>query len=125
MPEIRERPIDAAACERLVASGCDPRLARLYAARGLDDLAALATTLASLAAPERLHHVDDAARLLADAIAKRERLLIVGDYDADGATACAVGVKALRAMGATVDYLVPNRFEHAYGLSPEIVREAA
>jgi single-stranded-DNA-specific exonuclease len=125
MPEIRERPVDTAAHARLVAAGCDPRLARLYAARGLDDLAALATTLAALVAPERLHHVDDAARLLADAIERRERLLIVGDYDADGATASAVGVKALRAMGATADFIVPNRFEHAYGLSPEIVREAA
>lgn len=125
MPEIRERPVDAAARDRLIAAGCDPRLARLYAARGLDDLAALATTLSALLAPDRLQHVEDAARLLADAIGLRERLLIVADYDADGATACAVGVKALRAMGATVDFIVPNRFEHAYGLSPEIVREAA
>jgi single-stranded-DNA-specific exonuclease len=69
--------------------------------------------------------VDQAARLLADAIAAKERLLVVADYDADGATACAVAVRALRAMGARVDFLVPNRFEHAYGLSPEIVREAA
>jgi single-stranded-DNA-specific exonuclease len=125
MPEIRERAVDRAACDRLIAAGCDPRLARLYAARGLDSLEALATTLTSLVAPDRLQHVDDAARLLADAIERRERLLIVADYDADGATACAVGVKALRAMGAVVDFIVPNRFDHAYGLSPEIVREAA
>lgn len=125
MPEIRERPFDTAACDRLVVAGCDRRLARLYAARGLDDLALLATTLASLVAPERLHHVDDAARMLANCIEKREQLLIVADYDADGATACAVGVKALRSMGAVVDFIVPNRFDHAYGLSPEIVREAA
>ena len=125
MPEIHHRPIDEAARARLIAAGCDPRLARLFAARGLASMDELATTLAALAAPERLHHVDDAARLLADAIAEKKKLLIVADYDADGATACAVGVKALRSMGATVDYLVPNRFEHAYGLSPEIVREAA
>ena len=125
MPEIHFRPIDEAARARLVAAGCDPRLARLYAARGLGAIEELATTLASLVTPDRLHHVDDAARLLADAIAARRKLLIVADYDADGATACAVGVKALRSMGAIVDYLVPNRFEHAYGLSPEIVREAA
>jgi single-stranded-DNA-specific exonuclease len=125
MPEIRDRPIDTAACDRLVGAGCDRRLARLYAARGLDDLALLATSLAALVAPERLHHVDDAARMLANCIEKREKLLIVADYDADGATACAVGVKALRAMGAIVDFIVPNRFDHAYGLSPEIVREAA
>ena len=125
MPEIHHRPIDEAARQRLIAAGCDPRLARLYAARGLTAIEELATTFQALAAPDRLHHIDDAARLLADAIAAGEKLLIVADYDADGATACAVGVKALRMFGANVDYLVPNRFEHAYGLSPEIVREAA
>ncbi len=124
MPEITSRTVDAAAFERLTADGCDPRLARLFAARGLASMDELATTLRALAAPERLHHVEDAARLLADAIEAKRRLLIIADYDADGATACAVGVKALRAMGAVVDYLVPNRFEHGYGLTPEIVREA-
>ena len=125
MPEITRRIVDDAACARLIGAGCDPRLARLYAARGLATVEELATTLRALADPLRLHHVEDAARLLADAIEGRERMLIVADYDADGATACAVGVKALRAMGASVEYLVPNRFEHGYGLTPEIVREAA
>ena len=125
MPEIRARPFDAAACERFVAAGCDARLARVYAARGVQDMAELATTFQSLMAPDRLSHVDDAARLLADAIAADERLLVVADYDADGATACAVAVKALRAMGGRVEFLVPNRFEHGYGLTPEIAREAA
>ncbi|HET7728426.1 MAG TPA: single-stranded-DNA-specific exonuclease RecJ [Usitatibacter sp.] len=125
MPEIRARPFDAAACARFIAAGCDPRLARIYAARGIGGLEELATTLQALAAPERLGHIDDAARLLADAIAKGEKLLIVADYDADGATACAVGVRALRAFGADVGYLVPNRFEHGYGLTPEIAVEAA
>src|SRR5258706_8761003 len=125
MPEITARSVDAAAFARLVAQGCDPRLARLYAARGLTSVEELSTALKALASPDRLHHVDDAARLLADSIASKERLLIVADYDADGATACAVGVKALRAMGASVEYLVPNRFEHGYGLTPEIVQEAA
>jgi single-stranded-DNA-specific exonuclease len=125
MPEIFERPVDAQAAARLTASGCDPRLARIYAARGLASTDELATTLKSLAAPELLLQADDAARLLADAIARREKLLIVADYDADGATACALGVKALRAMGAVVDYIVPNRRIHGYGLTPEIAREAA
>ncbi len=125
MPEIAARPFDEAARARLVAAGCDPRLARIYAARGLASLEELATTLKSLASPDRLHHVEDAARLLADAIARREKLLVVADYDADGATACAVAVRALRAFGASVEYLVPNRFEHGYGLTPEIAREAA
>ncbi|MEO7743673.1 MAG: single-stranded-DNA-specific exonuclease RecJ [Usitatibacter sp.] len=125
MADVACREIDEAARARLVAAGCDPRLARLYAARGLTSMDDLATTLQSLVSPERLTHIDTAARLLADAIAAGQRMLIVADYDADGATACAVGVRALRSMGAHVDYIVPNRFEHSYGLSPEIVREAA
>ena len=125
MPDIVFRAVDEAACAQLTAGGCDPRLARLYAARGLASMEDLATTLQALLIPERMQHVDVAARLLADAIATGKRLLIVADYDADGATACAVGVKALRAMGAKVEYLVPNRFEHGYGLTPEIVQEAA
>ncbi len=125
MPEISTRSIDEAVRLQLVASGCDPRLARLYAARGVASPGDLLATLHALAAPERLTHVGHAARLLADAIENAQRLLIVADYDADGATACAVGVRALRSMGAVVDYLVPNRFEHGYGLTPEIVREAA
>ena len=125
MPEIVARPVDASACERLVAGGCDRRLARLFAARGLGSMEELSTTLRGLAAPEGLAHVGDAAVLLADAIARREKLLVVADYDADGATACALAVKALRAMGAAVDYIVPNRAEHGYGITPEIVEEAA
>ena len=66
-----------------------------------------------------------AANLLADAIEAGARMLIVADYDCDGATACAVGVRGLRAMGAEVDYLVPNRFEYGYGLTPAIVELAA
>jgi single-stranded-DNA-specific exonuclease len=63
--------------------------------------------------------------LLADAIARQAKILIVADYDCDGATACAVGIRALRAFGARVDYLVPNRFTYGYGLSPDIVDLAA
>jgi single-stranded-DNA-specific exonuclease len=125
MPEIARRAVDATVTARLVAAGCDPRLARLFAARGVMAPDELGTTLRSLLAPERLAHVDDAARLLADAIERDEPMLIVADYDADGATACAIAMKGLAAMGATVGYLVPNRFEHSYGISPEIVAEAA
>jgi single-stranded-DNA-specific exonuclease len=125
MPEIVQRPVDDAVVARLRAAGCHARLARIYAARGLAAMDELATTLQSLVPPQSMHRVDEAARLLADAIAGRGKLLIVADYDADGATACAVGVKALRAMGAVVDYLVPNRRIHGYGLTPEIAREAA
>jgi single-stranded-DNA-specific exonuclease len=72
-----------------------------------------------------LKGIDVAAARLADAIARREKIVIVADYDADGATACAVGVRGLAAMGAHVDFLVPNRFEYGYGLTPEIVAQAA
>jgi len=64
-------------------------------------------------------------RLLADAIAANKQILVVADYDADGATACAVGVRGLRLFGAKVDFIVPNRFEYGYGLTPEIVHLAA
>src|SRR5690349_4680736 len=100
MPEIVARPIDEEARARLAAAGCDARLARLYAARGLAALEELDTAFRCLAAPAQLSHIDDAARLLADAIERGEKMLIVADYDANGATACAVGVRALRAMGA-------------------------
>jgi single-stranded-DNA-specific exonuclease len=125
MPEIALRAVDEEACARLVAAGCDPRLARLFAARGLASASELGTSFQTLAPPERMAHIDDAARLLADAIAAGEPMLIVADYDADGATACAVGMKGLAAMGARVEYLVPNRFAHSYGISPEIVAQAA
>ena len=125
MPEILPRPFDAATRDRLAAAGCDGRFARILAARGIGAMEELATTFQALVPPDRLAHIDTAAVLLADAIAAGERLLVLADYDADGATACAVAVKALRSMGGKVDFLVPNRFEHGYGLTPEIVREAA
>ncbi len=125
MPEIVARLVDEAALAKLVAGGVDPRLARLFAARGVVDPAELTGALPGLASPDRLRRAGEAASLLADTIAAGEPILIVADYDADGATACAVGLRALRAMGATVDFLVPDRFRFGYGLTPEIVRLAA
>jgi single-stranded-DNA-specific exonuclease len=119
------RAADPAAHSQLIAAGIDPLLARLYAARGIADPAQLQPDLSRLIPPDRLLHNERMAALLADAIAAGRRLLIVADYDADGATACAVGLRALREFGAQVDYLVPNRFEYGYGLTPEIVRLAA
>ncbi|MFP3741140.1 DHH family phosphoesterase, partial [Burkholderia sp. SIMBA_019] len=63
--------------------------------------------------------------LLADALEQKRRMLVVADYDCDGATACAVAVRGLRMFGAQIDYLVPNRFEYGYGLTPEIAALAA
>jgi single-stranded-DNA-specific exonuclease len=102
-----------------------PLLARLYAARGVAGADELDTRPSALLSPDTLKGTTEAARLLADAIAQGKKLLIVADYDCDGATACAVGIRALRLFGAQVDYLVPDRFKLGYGLSPEVVRLAA
>lgn len=109
----------------LAAAGVRPLLARIYAARGVRSIAEIDRDLARLPEWSALKGIDAAARRLAAAIARGERLLIVADYDADGATACALGMRGLAAMGASVDFLVPNRFEFGYGLTPEIVELAA
>ena len=119
---VRSVPIDAA--QRLASEGVHPLLARLMAARGVSQRAELNTDWQGLITPNRLSHIEEAADALAQAIEDGKRLLIVADYDCDGATACAVGLRGLRAMGAKVDYLVPNRFETGYGLSPEVVQLA-
>ncbi len=110
---------------QLEQQGLHPLLARLYAARGVTDKAELDYELKSLLPPASLTHATDAAQILADAIEAEARLLIIGDYDCDGATATAVGLRALKSLGATVDFLVPDRFKLGYGLSPEIVDVAA
>jgi single-stranded-DNA-specific exonuclease len=109
----------------LLAAGLHPVLARVYAARRIHSAAELDDDFGRLLPPASLAHCERAASLLADAIAAGKKLLIVADYDADGATACAVGVRALRQFGAQVEYLVPNRFELGYGLTPELVDIAA
>ncbi|MCX8005511.1 MAG: single-stranded-DNA-specific exonuclease RecJ, partial [Burkholderiaceae bacterium] len=124
-PRFVARAYDAAAAQRLLASGLPAPLARALAARGVVSPRELELSARGLLAPDALAHVDTAARLLADAVEAGQRLLIVADYDCDGATACAVAVRGLRAFGADVDYLVPNRFEYGYGLTPEIVDLAA
>ncbi|MCC7549528.1 MAG: single-stranded-DNA-specific exonuclease RecJ [Burkholderiales bacterium] len=125
MPEIVERQAPSGPRAALERAGVHPVLARLLAARGVTCAEELDLRLEHLLPPAGLLGLDRMARLLADAIGAGERLLIVGDYDCDGATACATGVLALRAFGAQVDYLMPNRFEFGYGLTPEIVRVAA
>ena len=125
MVNIVERAFDIGAANNLASSGVPKILARVLAARGIRETAQLDVTLARLIPPERLTNANAMAVLLADAIAKQKTLLVVGDYDCDGATATAVAMRALKCMGAKVDYLVPNRFEYGYGLTPEIVMLAA
>ena len=108
----------------LTAAGENAFLAGLYAARGVATAGETRADFARLAAPRAMRNLEIMARHLADAIASAQRLLIVADYDTDGATACAVGLRALRAFGAQVDYLVPDRFRHGYGLTPGIVQLA-
>ena len=122
---IVERPYQAEDLRALVAAGVHPVLARIYAARRIKTANQLTYEASSLIPPLALRGSEEAARLLADAIQAGKRLLIIADYDADGATACAVGLRALRAFGADVDYLVPDRFKLGYGLSPELVDLAA
>lgn len=101
-------------------------LARIYAGRDVNAPADIDYSLKQLIPPQQLSGVKEAAELLAEALTANASIMIVGDFDADGATSCAVAIKSLQAMGAqNVDYLVPNRFQFGYGLSPEIVGVAA
>ena len=103
-----------------------PLLRRVYAARGADDPALAQPKLAQLLPPDALLGLDAAVRLLAEAIAGGQRILVVGDFDCDGATACALAVRGLRLLGARdVRHAVPNRMVHGYGLSPGLVAELA
>ena len=118
---IRTRPYPFRTSELLRQGGMHPVLARLFAARGVTSSDELTSELAALHSPADLLHNQAAAIFLADAIAANKKLVIVADYDCDGATACAVALRGLRMLGANVDYIVPNRFEYGYGLTPEIV----
>ncbi len=105
----------------LEQAGVHPLLARLYAARGIQDASTLDASLAHLLPPTGLKGIEDAAVLLADAMAANKKLCIVADYDCDGATACAVALRGLRLLGAKhVSYIVPDRVVDGYGLTPPI-----
>lgn len=125
MTEIFPRSIPAPALQHLLDSGYAPAMARIFAARGIADSEQLGTSLAGLLPFDSLKNAREMAYLLADAIAAGKKFLVVADYDADGATACAVAVRGLRSFGAQADFIVPNRFEYGYGLTPEIVHLAA
>ena len=142
MPTIKTRQFSARIAWQLEQQGLPALLARLYAARGIKQRAELNDDFKALIAPAQLKNATEAALLLADAFEAHAKILIIADYDCDGATACAVGVRAMRAMlpnagenshdnensaatQASVDYLVPNRFTFGYGLTPEIVDFAA
>ena len=125
MTQITPRDIPNTAMKHLIAGGHTPALAKIFAARGITDKVQLDTTFAHLLPFDTLKNSREMAVLLADAIAAKKKLLVIADYDADGATACAVAVRGLRLFGANIDFIVPNRFEFGYGLTPEIVQLAA
>ena len=122
---ILTRPVDENANRTLLAQGVDPLLARLYATRFVQHKQETEHNLSALLPFHDLKNIQAASERLAQAIRNQEKILIVADYDADGATACAVGIRGLQAMGASIEFLVPNRFEHGYGLTPEIAEMAA
>ncbi len=125
MIAITPRSIPTAAMQHLRDSGYSSALAKIFAARGITDSKQLDTTFAELLPFDALKNAREMAHFLADAIAAKKKLMVIADYDADGATACAVAVRGLRAFGAQIDFIVPNRFEYGYGLTPEIVELAA
>lgn len=123
--KIQQRTYSNSHYESLLTQGLPPLLARLLAARAVsvDDWSL--QEMPHLLKPDALNGAVQMAQLLAVAISQQKRILIIGDYDADGATATSVAMRGLRMMGAQVDFLVPNRFEYGYGLTPEIVALAA
>jgi len=119
--KILTRDVPPRSAWALEQAGIHPLLSRLFAARGIVSPDELDDGLAKLLAPNTLKGSQDAARLLADAMAANKRLCIVADYDCDGATACAVGLRGLRMLGASnVSYIVPDRVVDGYGLTAPI-----
>ncbi len=119
--QVTNRIVNEADAQKLISQGTNPFMAKLWAARGVSDINQTDTSWKQLLAPTLLTEVEKGARILADAIEQGKNLLIIADYDCDGATACAVGIRGLRMLGAKVDFMVPNRFETGYGLSPAVI----
>jgi single-stranded-DNA-specific exonuclease len=115
------RPVPRLAYQILTDLGHPPLLARLLASRGITQAKQLENELEGLLPPDTLRGLEEAIALLTQALLERQKICIVADYDCDGATACAILMRGLKALGGQVDYLVPNRFEHGYGLQPSIV----
>ncbi|OLQ87019.1 single-stranded-DNA-specific exonuclease RecJ [Vibrio panuliri] len=122
MIEIQRRPEQDIS---LLPDTIAPLLKRIYLSRGITSVEQLETGARGLHSFQKLHGIQLAVELLFEAIKTNQRIIVVGDFDADGATSSALSVLALRMLGSSnVDYLVPNRFEDGYGLSPEVVDQA-
>ena len=120
---LRQRAWSERTAWQLEQTGISPLLARLYAARGISQADHISTRMSDLLPPDAMKGMTAAATILADAIMQGQRVCVVADYDADGATACAVAVKGLRLLGLSpekLSYFVPDRFKLGYGLTPAI-----
>lgn len=119
--KIKQRPASQSSI-----SGLNRVMSQVLSARGVNNAQLLDYSLKHLLPPKGLSHIDAAADMLAEAVTAGASVVIVGDFDADGATSCALAVRCLTAFGMhDVSYMVPNRFEYGYGLSPQIVGDAA
>jgi single-stranded-DNA-specific exonuclease len=125
MPIIFSRAYSTIAFKTLIFNGFHPTTARIYASRDVSSKSDLDSSFSQLHSHTSMLNAQKAAKLLYTSIKTQKQILIIADFDADGATACAVGIRGLRQLGGQVDYIVPNRFEYGYGLTPEIVRLAA
>ncbi|WP_108674216.1 single-stranded-DNA-specific exonuclease RecJ [Candidatus Kinetoplastibacterium sorsogonicusi] len=105
----------------LLKNGIHPILAKLWSSRGVTDIKQISKKWIDMISPFKMLNIIESANTLADSIINQKKILIIADYDCDGATACAVAIKSLKSMNANVDFLVPNRFETGYGLSNKIV----
>ena len=129
MIEFIERHYSKCEANLLEQNGVHPVLSKLFSARGIKNPEELSLELKNLIPPQQLKNCEASAKYLADAIAAHKKFLIIADYDCDGATACAIGIRGLRALGKPwdidINYFVPNRFTLGYGLTPEVVELAA
>jgi single-stranded-DNA-specific exonuclease len=126
-PRFQTRPVDEEKVKALTAEQkCSPAMARLLAARGVESVAeSMDSSMSKALSVSSLTNSVKMASLMADKMEAGKRFLIVADYDSDGATSCAIGMRAMVGFGANIEYMVPNRFVHGYGLTPDIVKIAA
>lgn len=124
-PSLIERIPQDISSKKLQEQGLSPILSRLFSARGVQDINEVRAGLSEIEPVANLKNAVEMGKLLADCVQDKSRVLIISDYDCDGATACAVLIKAFQGAKMNFDYMVPDRFKHGYGLTPSIVDEAA
>lgn len=122
-PRFVTRTFDPQHVATLQEQGLSPGMARILAGRGIETAESLVYDLRKAIPVSKLTNSGQMAKHLADKIEAGHKFLLVADYDSDGATSCAIGMRAMRGFGADIDFMVPNRFVHGYGLTPEIVQE--